>query len=570
MKKFILALLLLGTSLLSAADPIIPGSTGVVTHSMGDDGYVAVPLQFGFPFYGRTFTHSFMFDNGVVGLFDPTANAGCNPQNNFCGGQQWSAPQPNTNMGQQFSYMIAPLWADIAPNPATRYYTQGTGEYQRYMWENIHEFYSGGSRLNTFGLELKPTGSIDAYYSLVNINSSNTFIGTIGNPAAGEWNTIGYHPSGTVLNQLPNWSMTGTGANPCVADPLSSPSCPGYAAAYFTQQCSISALYNPGCPGYAQAYFTQQCAANPLYNPQCPGYAAAYLSYQCSLDALYSTTCAGYDQAYYNQQCSISALYDSGCTGYAEAYFSYQCGLNQLYSRDCPGYAQAYALANVVVTQPVLSQPAQQIVVVASATNTNQVAVVADPVVNNVVTTTTTTTSPAAAAPVVTLVAAPTTMTTTTTAAATTAETKSEEKKEEKKESADSKPEKSEKTESSTADNKSGQSSAREQQVAKRREAAMQTAARAGAEAAANLDSATSLAAQVAVQNVVLAAMGYTPGFQAYSYIMPDGAGYKPFTIYKNQKTVDNKRLSGGLVGPSDRLHQQMIDQQYKENEYGR
>lgn len=563
MKKFILALLLLGTSLLSAADPIIPGSTGIVTHSMGDDGYVAVPLQFGFPFYGRTFTHSFMFDNGVVGLFDPTANAGCNPQNNFCGGQQWSAPQPNTNMGQQFSYMIAPLWADIAPNPATRYYTQGTVDYQRYMWENIHEFYSGGSRLNTFGLELKPTGSIDAYYSLVNLNSSNTFVGTIGNPAAGEWNTIGYYSAGTVLNQIPNWSLNSTGANPCVADPLSSVSCPGYAQAYLNQQCSISALYNPSCPGYAQAYFTQQCTANPLYNSQCPGYAAAYLNYQCSLDSLYSTTCPGYEQAYYNQQCSLNPLYHTGCTGYAEAYFTQQCSLSGLYDRSCPNYAEAYALANVV-TKPVTAEPVQQTTMVAANTTTQQVAVVADPVVNRVITTTTTATSPAVAVPVVPLISAPAVTTTTAPTAESKTESKTEEKPADKKESASSSGEtKSEKSSSSSTENKSSQPSAREQVAAKRKEQAMQTAVKAGAEAAEKLDSATSLAAQVAVQNVVLAAMGYTPGFQAYSYIMPDGKGYKPFTIYNNQKTVDNKRLSGSLTGASDKLHERLINPQY-------
>jgi len=607
MKKFIAALLLLSTSLVALADPIIPGSSGVITHSIGDDGYAVVPLQFGFPFYGRTFTHSFMFDNGVVGFYDPTANAGCNPQNNYCGGQQWSAPSPNTNMGQQFSYTIAPLWADIAPNPSTKYYTQGTNEYQRYMWENIHEFYSGGSRLNTFGLELTPTGSIDAYYSLVNINSSNTFVGTIGNPAAGEWNTIGYYPYGTVLNQMSNWSMAGTGANPCVADPLSSASCPGYAQAYLTQQCSINALYNPSCPGYAEAYFIYQCTANSLYNPSCPGYAAAYLEYQCSIDPLYSTSCSGYEQAYYNQQCSLNPLYNSGCpsyeqayytykcslntlydsgcpgyeqayhnqqcslnqlystscSGYAQAYYNQQCSLNGLYDRNCPNYAEAYAIKNVV-TKPSIAEPVQQnITIIASNTNntTSQVAIVADPVVNNTITTTTTTTSPATAAPVVTLVVAPPTASSLSTSAVAK-ESSSSEKKQEKTETTNKQENNSK---SSSSGTKPSQQSAREQIVAKRKEEAMQSAVKAGAEAAEKMDTATSLAAQIAVQNVVIAAMGYTPGFQAYSYMIPDGNGYKPFSIYKNQKTVDNKRLTGGLLGASDRLHEQMINQQYKQ-----
>jgi hypothetical protein len=54
----------------------------VTQHTMGDDGWANVPLQFGFPFYGKVFTNSFMFDNGVVGFFDPVAG-GCNPANGY-------------------------------------------------------------------------------------------------------------------------------------------------------------------------------------------------------------------------------------------------------------------------------------------------------------------------------------------------------------------------------------------------------------------------------------------------------------------------------------------------------
>jgi hypothetical protein len=43
---------------------------------------------------------------------------------------------------------------------------------------------------------------------------------------------------------------------------------------------------------------------------------------------------------------------------------------------------------------------------------------------------------------------------------------------------------------------------------------------------------------------------------------MPDVAFYAPKEIYRNQVNVDNVRLLRGLS--SDRLHQQMIDMQYK------
>jgi hypothetical protein len=51
-------------------------------------------------------------------------------------------------------------------------------------------------------------------------------------------------------------------------------------------------------------------------------------------------------------------------------------------------------------------------------------------------------------------------------------------------------------------------------------------------------------------------------GYQAYSTAMPDVAFYAPREIYRNQVNVDNARLLRGLG--SDRLHQEMVNQQYK------
>jgi len=68
---------------------------------------------------------------------------------------------------------------------------------------------------------------------------------------------------------------------------------------------------------------------------------------------------------------------------------------------------------------------------------------------------------------------------------------------------------------------------------------------------------------QKQVQNVVIAAMGYSPAFEAYKVMMPDVAGYKPYSIYKNQTNVDNRKLGYGLFGATDKLHSDMIDLQY-------
>ena len=130
--------------------------------------------------------------------------------------------------------------------------------------------------------------------------------------------------------------------NQCSVNPLSDPTCPGYANALFLQQCTLSPLYDPSCPGYAAAYLAQQCAANPLYDTSCSGYAQAYYNQQCALDPLYDSGCQGYQQAYLNQQCALDPLYDKSCTGYADAYLTEQCYYDPLYDVQCTGYQQAY------------------------------------------------------------------------------------------------------------------------------------------------------------------------------------------------------------------------------------
>ena len=65
---------------------------------------------------------------------------------------------------------------------------------------------------------------------------------------------------------------------------------------------------------------------------------------------------------------------------------------------------------------------------------------------------------------------------------------------------------------------------------------------------------------------VDVAAMAQIPkGYEAYSLIvLRDAPFYKPEAIYKNNRIVDNARLLRGLTGGSDAKYQQMVDQQYK------
>ena len=64
---------------------------------------------------------------------------------------------------------------------------------------------------------------------------------------------------------------------------------------------------------------------------------------------------------------------------------------------------------------------------------------------------------------------------------------------------------------------------------------------------------------------VDIASMATQPtGYQAYSTMMPDVAFYAPKEIYKNQVNVDNARTLRGLQRGSDSLHQEMVNQQYR------
>lgn len=62
---------------------------------------------------------------------------------------------------------------------------------------------------------------------------------------------------------------------------------------------------------------------------------------------------------------------------------------------------------------------------------------------------------------------------------------------------------------------------------------------------------------------VDIASIAMTPkGFDAYSFVLKDANFYKVEAVYKDQKTVDNAKAFRSLS--SDRLHQEMVDQQYR------
>ena len=594
----------------------------VVTNpSFGDDTYVHIPLQFGFPFYGRTFTNSWMHSNGVVSFLDPAVpipNAGHNPG-------AWAycceGVQPTTTM-PQFSYMIAPLWTDLYPVGISSFRTEGTNQYQRYEWNNIAEI-SNMNNLNTFSVEIRPSGFIGVNYTAVNIQNQRTWSGTIGNPTLGEWNQI-YYGFGVPGQSLNNWSVNETiGVDICSVSPTSSPSCPGYteamcatnplhstscsgyAAAILSQQCAINTLYDPACPGYAAAYYNYQCSANPLYHTGCQGYDAAYFNQQCSLDPLYNQACAGYDDAYYVQQCNANALYDSGCTGYDAAYFNQQCNADALYDSTCPGYEKAYFDQQCSLNTLYNNQcPGYDVAYFNQQCNANTLynnqcpgydvayfnqqcginglydrtcpnygeayakqnvlsVVASEPIVESVTVEQIDlkTESPETIKEVAQLESPKTEVAAAVVVPITSQEKPKNDAAPSPTTSTSAPPDRGTETSSSE---KNKPKTNRQAIIERRQAAAKEKAAESGSKVSGEMQSADSMEKQVELQNVVLQVMGFTPGFDAYSsLVVPDGQMYKPFTIYDKQKNVDS-RAGSRLFGGTDNTHRRMVDAQYQ------
>lgn len=64
---------------------------------------------------------------------------------------------------------------------------------------------------------------------------------------------------------------------------------------------------------------------------------------------------------------------------------------------------------------------------------------------------------------------------------------------------------------------------------------------------------------------VTLSAMAKLPvGYELYSVAIKDSNFYAPKEIYKNQRIVDNDRIQRMMNSRSDKVHQEMVDEQYR------
>lgn len=581
----------------------IGANPSAVNITSGDDDWRNVPLGFDFPFFGKSFNNSWAMTNGVVTFQDPVQSGAY--------GLCCSGVDLRTTTDPRYNYSIYGVHSDLYSwNGQNQYYLK-EGNSMTYGWYNLSQCCnsSGG---NSFEIKINSAGLVDTRIAGAMVQYNAVTSGMAGNLANGEYFQA-YHGQG--INVIPgganimSWQApNGTGpVDMCIINPISSPSCPGYQVAYTTQQCTVSALFDPSCPGYASAYLTQQCATNPLYNQMCPGYQAAYLQQQCSINPLYSTTCSGYQQAYHDQQCTVNTLFATDCPGYAQAYLDRQCSINPLYSTTCSGYEQAnlnaqciidslysnkcegyatayaikYLVPNIDSTavntalSSTAATKANDPVNTVVATNTASTTISTDGTVSTGVSTTGDTNVDkviAAPRPTSTSGSQPAAAVQLTTPPPAAMAQRQEQKQDEKK--ADNKPEggndkpaggppQQQAQGNDSGGSKPAAPTARQEIQAKREAAAKTKAVEDGKNLAGNMGKVADMEQQKQIQNVVIQAMGFTPGFDAYQVKMPDVAGYKPFTVYNNQKTIDNRRAGMGLFGPSDKVHYDMVDSQY-------
>ena len=243
-------------SLSSLSDPEI------IEHQIADDGWVEVPLDFTFPFYGNSYVTSFMFSNGVVGFLDPLDVPGTGYVHDglCCSGQDFSSGAT----GVRFNYTIMPWHTDLIDTGIGRFYTQGDETFQKYMWENLSEYYDRNTS-NTFDLTIYPMGNIDVNYEQVHIKNHAVTVAVVGDLSQGEYEQWFYnHPTNGAIfwnSQEDDPVEIANGESVCSVIPDSHISCLYYPQVYadnvYNQQCALDPLYDYGCDGWSDAYIEE-------------------------------------------------------------------------------------------------------------------------------------------------------------------------------------------------------------------------------------------------------------------------------------------------------------------------
>jgi hypothetical protein len=319
------------------------------------------------------------------------------------------------------------------------------------------------------------------------------------------------------------------------------------------------------------------CASSPLSDPRCSGYAVAK------------------QQMY----CTAYPLSDPTCPGYAQAYLDSQCIKDSLYSPQCKGYATAYAIKNLMPIDPVVSNAINNTLSTTAATKaTDPANTISQP--NAAVSTTTPTTSVGSDGTVSTGVsktgnttvdnaitppsttsvspAAPNSVVQTAPPSASApgnpvAQAPQLNQPAKSDGPGGDRPQPNQQAQSGPGPNQPAsqgqgnnapQPTARQAIAERRAEQQKMDEMKQGREVSENMKAATSMEQQRAAQGLIISAMAFNPAFDLYKQsVLLDAAGYRPYAIYGNQTTIDN-RSAQQMFGSNNNLHNAMVEKQYE------
>ena len=216
----------------------------IVEHIIADDGYAIVPLDFGFQYYGGTYTTSVMMANGVVGFLSPESyNWGL-----CCNGVDLDN---YAQYGSRFDFTLMPFHTDlISIGGVGKFYTQGDENSMKYMWKNLSEYYRPDSR-NDFDMTIYPLGNIDINYHRVDIQNHAVTVGLVADLSEGEYEQWFFHANqeeAVYWDSSSDTPMVLINQSICQVVPDSHISC-----AWFPEQ-------------YAENLLTAECAKDSLYS----------------------------------------------------------------------------------------------------------------------------------------------------------------------------------------------------------------------------------------------------------------------------------------------------------------
>ena len=163
-----------------------------------------------------------------------------------------------------------PWHTDLIDTGIGRFYTQGDETFQKYMWENLSEYYDRNTS-NTFDLTIYPMGNIDVNYEQVHIKNHAVTVGVVGDLSVGEYEQWFYnHPTNGAIfwnSQEDDPVEIANGESICNVVPDSHISCLYYPEVYadnvYNQQCQLDPLYDYGCDGFSDAYIEEYVEEEP-------------------------------------------------------------------------------------------------------------------------------------------------------------------------------------------------------------------------------------------------------------------------------------------------------------------